>query len=650
MKIPSQNNWTQTNKGDILGVLHETENVTLDTKGKIKLSRKAFTRLTSDDYANLKGTLGIVFYDSQYIALTTTSAFKFDLGGSTTTEITLSADVGMNSDIMVAYNRAYITTNDNLDYYDGSLTQSVYALTASVPHPMALFDSKDTYKLCIGNGNSVVILSSSHVAGTALTLPQQYQVTTMAVRNGYLYVGTKNTSGGEAKIFLWDGNGAAYNYEVPVGASQVYSIIPYMSTVALVTNMGRLLTVSGNQTSELAVFPVYNNPNAVWDNTVYLSYPSKVLHRGMVAIDNKIYIHIDGTVDSGYMPEMKHGLWVFDPECGLYHRSYGSTDRSVVETPSALSDNTLTLSTHYLKDGDLLIIRTLGSLTGLVTATRYYVKVISPTQVKLALSRKALKAGNYMTIGGAVTSSDISYVPNTEYGQYQNSFAGGITAINPEEPFFTGWETPVIWGNRLQNLDGDEFYSISSFTDAWNIGRFTTQRIYSDNIKQNWQKVFCFLSGLLLDNEQIVIKAKTNAAFKNTGVFTGAWLNANTINSTDGFSAQQWTDIELGDEVTVLDGYGRGYTVHVVSADLVGSTYTVVVDENIGTANKPVRFSVDTFKKIGTIDNTKMSNSYFEQSLLGLNSSLVILKFELRGFEIEIDMLDLMNQVNKVGG
>ena len=130
--------------------------------------------------------------------------------------------------------------------------------------------------------------------------------------------------------------------------------------------------------------------------------------QGMVGVGDKIYLNVNGTVDTGFIPEMKHGLWVFDPEVGLYHRSFHSVDRSVVETPSALSSSTLTLATHNLKSGDVLVFRNTGSMTGVQLATKYYVSVQSATTVKLAISRKALQAGNTVTIGGTVGAGSVS--------------------------------------------------------------------------------------------------------------------------------------------------------------------------------------------------------------------------------------------------
>lgn len=652
MKIPSNNQWTQTNDGDIFGILHETQNLTFDKRGKLRLSRKAFNRYNSGDDANLGYILGITYYDSQYLVLTDDNAFQLDFGGANTTEITLASDVGLNSDIQVIYGLAYITTNDNVDTFDGStVTNDVEALTASVPHPMTVFDSFTTYKLAIGNANTVKLLDSSNApSSTVLTLPAQYQVTTLAYRNGYLYVGTKHLNGGEAKVFIWDGNTNNANFEVPTGASWVYSIIPYGETAVFVTNLGQLLKVSGNATVQLGAFPVYSHPDAVWDDGTNVSFIGKVMHRGMVAVGDTIYINVNGTVDSGFVPEMKSGLWVYDPQVGLYHRAFHSLDRSVVATPSNLASSVLTIGTHGLKTGDTLQFRAVGSLTGVQLVTNYYVSVQSSTTVKLAISRKALQNGDYVTIGGSIGSASVSYVPNTDWGAGTSSsqFQGAITAINPEEPFWKGWESPVIWGARITDFDGTAFYCVMSFTDAWNIGRFTTQRIYSENVSQVWGKLRTHIDGLHLDNEKVVVKYKRGNEFGYpTSLYGGTWGSATTITSVSGSQDEdEWADLEVGDELTIVNGPGRGYTTHITEISVVGTDYTITVDESIGTSTKAVSFYADKFRKIQTFDNTRTIKDVIDADLGGVKSDWIQLKVELRGFEPEISTLDLSNSVD----
>ena len=256
--------------------------------GKLKLSRKAFNRYNSGNNANLGYSLGLTYYDDQYLALTDDSIFQYDFGGDAVSEIT-GGTPALNSDLQVIYGLAYFTEDANLSSFNGStVTSSLYSLTTGVPHPMTVFDSFTTFKLAIGDGNLVHLLNSSHAdSGTDLVLPAQYQVTSLTYRNGYLYIGTKNLNGGEAKVFVWDGNSANANFEIPVGATQIYSIIPYKTSVAFITNKGQLFAVSGNSPVELAILPVASHSDAIWDDGTAAQYDrSYLLEQKVLSVEN----------------------------------------------------------------------------------------------------------------------------------------------------------------------------------------------------------------------------------------------------------------------------------------------------------------------------------------------------------------------------
>lgn len=651
MRIPENNIWTQFNNGDLLGVLNETENISLDGHGKITLSRRSFAIRSSADDADFEQPLALVYFSNEYFILTRDNGFRLNNNAGTIgfTEVALTADVAENSDALPCFGRLYISTNDNLDYLatNWSLTAGNKVLTASVPHPLCLFDSQPTYKLAIGNANTVLLVDSSHNTGATLTLPVEYRVACLTYRNGYLYIGTKHLNGGEAKVFVWDGATGAADFEVPTGASEVYSLIPYKTAVVFVTNKGQLMIVSGNQAVQLGAFPVYYAQDAVWDDVTDTSYLGKVLPRGMAVVGDDIYIVVDGTVDSGNLTSMKHGLWVYDGQKqSLYHRSYPNADRYVSETPSNLSSNTLTLSTHKLKEGDLLVFVDTDTLTGVDTDVKYYVSVESAATVKLALSHKSLKAGNYVTIGGSIGSATVAYIPNTHYAAWGDTFSGPIMPIVPEEQLYKGWSTPVLWATRLKDTSGSAYYALHGFADGWNIGRFIIQKVRTKDITEVWKRVFQFFTGVHLDNEKIIVKAKaSNVLGYPTEVFQGTWASTTTISSVSATQDEdQWTDLEVGDELTIVDGVGRGYTTHITAIDASGApTYTITVDEAIGDGSSTVYFYADKFKKIQEITNARAQNDFSKVELDVLNSPEIMLKCELRGFAIEVHPMELVS-------
>jgi hypothetical protein len=647
MKIPSNNVWTQTNEGDTSGVLHSTRNITLDTPGKLRLSQKSIAIENTDSLLEAGYGLSLAYFNNQWISVQDAGVRDFDLLGTATSGTGSDPTPSIYGDGMVFNSLLLVTTTDNLSSWNGSAwTNSLASLTTTVPHPMEVFDSLPTYKLAIGNGNTVKIYDTGYNASsTVLTLPTQYIVTSLAYNSGYLYVGTRNTKGGQAAIFIWDGSGTNANYQVVISGNWVYSVKPYGSSVCAITSSGELIYVSGTTATRLAALPVFYLPDVNWQGTTDSNIP-RVFNRGMVTDGDLIYINVNALVETGqsqdYLPGFESGIWVFDPQNGLYHRaSTNYLDKYVIDSTLGLSNSVITTSTaHKLKTGDSVIFQTVGGITGVSTQTVYYVSVLSTTTIKLASSRRALQDGTFLTLSGTPTASDkLVYTPNQEYFQYARVSSGAVSLIPADAQYFKNWSTPIIWHASAQDYDIDErFYAINILTDSYNVGFFETQRIYSENIEQSWKKLTTFLDGLNLSNEEILIKYRTEEEHGYpTRAILGYWSSTNQIS----FDALDVSFLEDGDELMILDGGGRGYSVHIVGTpDISSNTVSVTVDENIGVANKPVRVSATNYKKTTVLDLETKIKGYLSSSI-DTQSAWVQIKGELRGYGIAINKMDL---------
>jgi hypothetical protein len=654
MKIPSNNIWTQTNEGDISGILHSTRNITLDTPGKLRLSQKSIaientTSLLQDGYG-----LSIVYFNSQWIIVESAGVRDFDLLGTATSGTGIDPTPSIYGDGIIFNGLLHVTLTNNLSSWNGSAwTNTLATLTSGVPHPMEIFDALPTYKLAIGNGNQVKIYDTSYNASsTVLTLPSQYIVTSLAYNGGYLYVGTRNTNGGQAAIFIWNGSGSNANYQVVVSGNWVYSVKPYGASVCAITSSGELTYVSGTTATRLGALPVFYQPNVNWQGSLASDIP-RVFNRGMITDGNLIYLNVNSLVEtelsSDYLPGFESGIWVFDPENGLYHRaSTNYLDKYVIDTGLSISNNIITTSaTHNLKTGDSVIFQTVGGIVGVDTETKYYVSVISSTTLKLAVSRRSLQDGVFLTLSGTPTASDkLVYTPNQEYYQYARVSSGAISLIPANAQYFKNWSTPIIWHASAQDYDiATRKYAINILTDSYNVGFFETQRIYSENIESSWKKLTTFLDGLNLSNEEVIVKYRTEEEHGYpTQALLGYWASANQIN----FNTVDCSFLKDGDELMLLDGAGRGYSVHVLGTPDVSTNITsVTIDESVGTENKPVRVSATNYKKTQILDLENKTKSYLTSSV-DKSSSWVQIKVELRGFETAINKLDLSNVTNKV--
>jgi hypothetical protein len=421
----------------------------------------------------------------------------------------------------------------------------------------------------------------------------------------------------------------------------------YKSTVAAITSEGQLGAVSGTTFVPLAALPVYHNPHAKWQGSSGLLLNGKVFNRGMCTIGDTIYLNIDGEIDTGFIPEMKSGLWVFDPNVGLYHRSSNSTDRVISEDSLTRSGDTLTTSNpHQLKQGDAVVFDNTSALTGVSNGISYYVSVESPTQIKLATSRKGLQAGRYIKLGGTPGGSDVlRYAQNSDNGTLESTSGAIIPTVYQETPH-PNFESEVLWGSRIDDVDGTGIYCLYSFADSYNIGSFTTQRTTSDNIDQSWKELYAFVDGLNVENEQVVMKVQTEYE-EPTRSLTGVWLDTSTVNSIDDFTL--WQDIEDGDEIAFIDGYGRGRTAHVIEKTVSGATVSIKLDESIGTINESCELYRTTFKKVGAYHLDNKVKEKIKAGIDSLSAPWIAIKVELRGFTPAVNYLELSNAVHSKG-
>jgi len=648
MKIPSNKLWTQDNSGDVLGVLGASTNMAFDTVGKAMTARKAVSVAGSRNDSDFGYPLAINYFDGKYVALTSDEIYTFSAPSYNITQLSWPPAVSLSSDAVIFNGLYVISTNTALYTWNGGTVSSDWvdeggSLTTGVPHPMAVRQSF----LHVGNGNQVKTFTAGYVAGTTLTLPSQFQVTSIRVVGTFIYVAVKNLNGGNARIFVWDGDGTDANYECEVGASWVFSMTEYKSTVAAITSEGQLGVVSGTTFVELAALPVYHNPHAKWQGSSGLRLNGKVFNRGMCTIGDTIYLNIDGEIDTGFIPEMKSGLWVFDPNVGLYHRSSNSTDRVISDADLTRSGDTLTTSNpHQLKQGDAVAFDTTSGLTGVTDAVSYYVSVESPTQIKLATSRKGLQAGRYIKLGGTPGSLDVlRYAQNNDNGTLESTSGAIIPTVYQETPH-PNFESEVLWGSRIDDVDGTGIYCLYSFADSYNIGSFTTQRTTSDNIDQSWKELYAFVDGLNVENEQVVMKVQTEYE-EPTRSLTGAWLDTSTVNSIDDFTL--WQDIEDGDEIAFIDGYGRGRTAHVIEKTVSGATVSIKLDESIGTINESCELYRTTFRKVGAYNLDNKVKEKIKAGIDSLSAPWIAIKVELRGFTPAVNYLELSNAVHSKG-
>lgn len=646
MRLPSNNSWTQTNAGKLFGFLNSTRGVHFDDKGSVTLSKHPVAYYRSTEDADFSYLLAVAYFNDTYNFLTDDEMFYGDFNANNLTEATNSNAFTTGSDMVVCYGRLYVSASTIVDWWNGSSWNGTIgvSLTASKHHPMCVFDSFPTYKLAIANVNTVTLYDSSHNAATdVLTIPAEYEITTMRYRNGYLYVGTKNINGGNANVYIWNGSGTAAQYSADMGAHWAFSMTEYGDSVAAVTSAGQIRQVRGSSSYPIANFPIYHAEGKVWQGSSGLTLGGKVFNRGMQTDGDKIYICIDGTNEGEQAEGMYSGLWCFDPDVGLYHKAGISGDRAADITPIALSGNVIQFTaTTTFETGDPIHATNVGSITGITSRETYYAIRVAFNQLSLAKTLRDAYAGVPIVLGGSLGSPQFRAVSIKNIGELYGARQGAVATVNPLEQPDRMWSGGVIYGGRTAG----NVYCLCVLSPMASVGSFTTQRIYSQNIKETWNKIYGFLNGLYLDNEKLVIKIKTEnkLGLPISDRQSIAWTDTDTFTTTD---LTVWGAVNEGDEVTIVTGTGAGRTAHIVSKTAGATFYTIVIDEDIGIASDSASVTVDNFKKIAVISNTTpnkdISNGTFTEK-----SPWIQVRVEMRGYEMNIPLLELVRETDKV--
>lgn len=646
MKIPANNRWSQLNSGKLMGFLNETKGVHFDKAGTVTLSKRPSAFYTSTEDADFGALKAILYFNDTYNFITDDEFFHGDLAGSNLTKSTGSVALSKGTDAVVVYGRLYVSGDVAVDWWNGSSWNGTISvtLTTGKEHPMCEFESQNTHKLAIGNGNTVTLYNSSHSAASdVLTLPQNQEVTCIRYRSGYLYVGTKNINGDHARIYIWNGSGSAAQYAPSVGASIVSSMTEYGSSVAFVTSAGQLRTLEGSTIKTLANFPIYHAQGKEWTNTSDVYFTGKVFNRGMITDGDRIFISVDGLNEGEWVHGMYSGLWAFDPAVGLYHKAPFSDDRHTSVGGIAVDSDTITVNAdHDAETGDAILVTNVGSLTGITVDTTYYAIRVSTTKFRLASTMYDAHNGNQLTIGGTATSSVFRYTPTNQIGDYYGAEQGAVSLYSPLELPRDIWNGGVIFGGK----SNDGIYGVNLLTQARSVGSFDTQKIYASKIKEVWQQITPFIENLNLDNEAVRIKVKTKDKFGlPTLPRNMVWDDTNSFTTDNkiGFGA-----VSKGDEVTILEGSSGGRTAHVTNITDNGTTYTFDFDLELGTAGEGGAVVFDNFKLVQTITNTNPVTDCPDILLANEKSAWIMLKIEMEGYEISIPFMEFISRVDKV--
>ncbi len=672
MILPTQKSWSVAHGQDGFADIVRTRNMDFDRKGIIKLAKQPIVIYSNTQDADFGVVKSIVNYynDSsgatEVYVVTSGNVFLVNTATGAITEQTNtnSPDIlGTASDALAYDGSIYVSAGTTLtEYLPGTgwgVSPAVTGLSAFGPHPLCVFENRQT--LCIGDAFSVwqsTAGTETKDSANSLTLPGDYVVTWMRWRGNNLYIGTRSISGGPAMMFIWNGSGTSAQAGYPINGEWIYSGCVYNDTMVVLSSTGQLLRFNGGGFTEIAHFPVYETTHS-WNkrSASFNSTVGRCENRGMVAEGDIIYINIDGSVQGNpeqtYLPNQPSGLWVYDPNVGLYHKSGHVYQQYATLTITALASNTLTVGTHSLETGDQIRAVSVSNITGLTAARDYFAVRVSTTTIKLALSQSDAYAGRTLTLSGS-PSGDTLAANRTNLGAVSTVIPGAIGLVinaNINTPFFG---EGLLFSGTAQNNANTAIKSLMALGVGRNVGHFVTSQLSAGGVKTVFQKLYLNLKSLFLDTDSIVIKyRKVNklglpSPFRLSDTGLATWVDGSTFTVLT--TAKDFKSASVGDEIEFIEGAAAGRTAHITSIDSSTSTYSVIIDEvmpNI-TVGDTSDFVVDNWTKLATITNTKESIvDGFAEVPVGQKGSWIQFKVELRGKNVPVDKLSIITTADK---
>lgn len=245
----------------------------------------------------------------------------------------------------------------------------------------------------------------------------------------------------------------------------------------------------------------------------------------------------------------------------------------------------------------------------------------------------------------AVSLTETANLPSllSDYGQLSVLRMGAICAVPPRDfdgSFSTNPPQSLILAGARLDGNGTGYYTIGAPWGAGeNRGHIITQRIQSQGIIDIFQKVVLYFSNVTESNDKIFLKYRTRERphMPRVGV-SATWTSTTTFTSIDDFS-----DVRVGDEITLLDETNAGATAHITNISYSAPTYTVTVDEAIGVASMAHTIQVTDWIKVAGNVSSSDTAGYKEFVLSDKNiGKWIDLKVELRGQEIVLERIKII--------
>lgn len=651
----------QLNVNDLLGDVYSSKNIDLSDIGHIKLSHRPISVMSKDEDSDFNNADSLtkspngIFVGGNHL-------FSGSVGLNVLTDRNTDTNppAGGVEEDLVYFNATEVASDGTgIKYRSASTVWTTVAMSLDNSNPTQMAVSDAFNSLVVGNKNLVKLVDTTWVVGLTLTLPAQYQVTSLDVNNNSIAIGTRNIAGGEAKLFIWDGSSSAYSGSYGVKTTEIFSVKSYGSSFALVTSKGKLLQFNGGGFTELGSLPVaYFNAN--WADAS--NDHSGVSNRGMVVSGDSIFIRVNPKISGNsrlyFSQYFQGGLWRYDEHSGLNCVLTPSMTKWSGNTIATSSVNTstdvITVSSSPVTGTPTQYYATGGSVIGGLEDNKvYYTIKLTGTTIKLASTYSDAIAGTAIDLTSTGNSFQIlNFFLVTDYG-WSYSFDRGaveiLSSILATNSFTTDKEifTANLFGKQSQT-------SITTFNIVHpllkNIGYFVTPKLSSSSLTEKYDTISLKYKPLKTD-DKIIVKYRLGSriglpfgSFSTGTPITGVWSDTSTFTTT-----VDMTNYKVGDEVEIVAGVGAGWMAHITSCTDNAGTWTVVLDSSFiyASANDIMYFCVDNWSVLKTITKDNETGANFDETGLQETSKVIQLKVVLDGHEIDIEQLTVKNSTAK---
>lgn len=670
IKIPNETKrLLQPNNSDLFGNIWYTKNINFDEEGYIKVSSRVVNFKSEEDDTNFDLPLSFGRISAEFIVLTVDQVYNLN---TVVTNFSVAEDATSNTPTLSIdgwgkwFNGRWHASAPTKIWYATSTTSgwtdTALALTSGKIHVLEVFRSKNS--LAYSNGNTVVLVNTSYGSPITLTLPADYEVTSLSYNGNRMAVGTMTGDsavgqGQEAYFFLWDGAGSSAGEGYGVGSDMVVAIAPYKSSWVILTRNGELKYFNGGGFDNLAQLPFH------FKNTNWGDGRNREGYGDIMQIEGDlIYINIgndfsvSGKTGESYIQNNPAGIWCFDPKVGLYHRYAGSISPAyfidVLSAGINTSTDIITANSGTLPSTGSPIIwiyDPTSAVGGLVCGKQYWIIKHTSTTFSLAESREKALAGLKVDITSANNSNFLG-LELRDYGANRAVLTGGIGIV--EERRRTS--DHLLFGIELFDYNSTTDYRMLNITvpGFHNIGYFVTAKVNSSQVTDNSQKIYIKYKPLDTD-EKIILRFKekdvlgfpvTTSQF-GSSTLNCTWSSDNELSTTSNLSAVETYLNESNEhecEVEIINGAGAGQMAKISSISSSGGVYIINLSENIEgvVGGNNCDIIVDNFKELGVV--TEDDTDGWKEFPISVASKWVKIKTIIKGFEVTVEELLLVSE------